>query len=84
MGLNTTEILVLSQVILSFGIALALIPLLMLTGDRTLMGEHRNHPLTQAIGRAHRRAGDRPQRLSAGHHDLVFTPPSSSRLVNRG
>ena len=34
MGLNTTEILVLSQVILSFGIALALIPLLMLTGDR--------------------------------------------------
>ena len=51
MGLNTTEILVLSQVILSFGIALALIPLLILTGDRTLMGEHRNHPLTQAIGR---------------------------------
>ena len=51
MGLNTTEILVLSQVILSFGIALALIPLLILTGDRALMGEHRNHPLTQAVGR---------------------------------
>ena len=51
MGLNTTEILVLSQVILSFGIALALIPLLMLTGDRALMGEYRNHPVTQAVGR---------------------------------
>ncbi|MNP18603.1 Divalent metal cation transporter MntH [compost metagenome] len=41
----------LSQVILSFGIALALIPLLMLTGDRALMGQHRNHPVTQALGR---------------------------------
>jgi manganese transport protein len=51
MGLNTTEVLVLSQVILSFGIALALIPLLMLTGERALMGEYRNHPVTQALGR---------------------------------
>ncbi|MBZ6065374.1 Nramp family divalent metal transporter [Aeromonas schubertii] len=51
MGLNTTEILVMSQVVLSFGIALALIPLLMLTGERALMGVHRNHPLTQALGR---------------------------------
>jgi manganese transport protein len=51
MGSNTTEVLVMSQVVLSFGIALALIPLLMLTGDRQLMGEHRNHPLTQALGR---------------------------------
>ena len=51
MGLNTTEILVMSQVVLSFGIALALIPLLMLTGERALMGAHRNHPLTQALGR---------------------------------
>ena len=31
--------------------ALALIPLLMLTGDRALMGQHRNHPVTQAVGR---------------------------------
>lgn len=51
MGLNTTEILVLSQVVLSFGIALALIPLLILTGNRTLMGKYRNHPVTQAVGR---------------------------------
>ncbi|MFM4804071.1 Nramp family divalent metal transporter [Aeromonas bivalvium] len=51
MGLNTTEILVLSQVILSFGIALALIPLLILTGDGALMGEYRNHAVTQALGR---------------------------------
>ena len=51
MGLNTTDILVLSQVILSFGIALALIPLLILTGDRALMGQHRNNPVTQALGR---------------------------------
>ncbi len=41
----------LAVMITTFGIALALIPLLILTGDRTLMGEHRNHPLTQAIGR---------------------------------
>lgn len=39
LGLDPTRILVLSQVLLSFGIALALIPLLCFTSDRALMGE---------------------------------------------
>ena len=41
-GLNPTNILVLSQVVLSFGIPLALIPLVMLTCRRDVMGIHVN------------------------------------------
>jgi manganese transport protein len=41
-GLNPTNILVLSQVVLSFGIPLALIPLVILTGRRDIMGIHVN------------------------------------------
>ena len=41
-GLNPTNILVLSQVVLSFGIPLALIPLVILTGRRDIMGIHAN------------------------------------------
>lgn len=49
-GLNATEILVASQVLLSFGIALALIPLLFFTSNRQLMGEMKNGPVTQTLG----------------------------------
>ena len=49
--MNATHVLVMSQVFLSFGIALALIPLLRFTGDRQLMGDLTNKPLTQAAGR---------------------------------
>jgi manganese transport protein len=42
--------LVLSQVVLSFGIPFALIPLLMFTRDAKLMGNLVNHPVTTAIG----------------------------------
>jgi len=45
-GLNPTEALVLSQVVLSFGIPLALIPLVMLTCRRDVMGVHVNSRLT--------------------------------------
>jgi manganese transport protein len=46
-GLNATSTLVLSQVVLSFGIPFALVPLVMLTGRRDLMGVHANRrPLT--------------------------------------
>jgi manganese transport protein len=45
-GMNPTEALVLSQVVLSFGIPLALIPLVMLTCRRDVMGVHVNRPLT--------------------------------------
>jgi manganese transport protein len=41
-GVSPTNALVLSQVVLSFGIPLALIPLVLLTGDRAVMGAHVN------------------------------------------
>lgn len=49
-GLDPTRILVLSQVILSFGIALALIPLLVFTNNPAIMGSMVNRPLTRRIG----------------------------------
>jgi manganese transport protein len=41
-GLGPTEVLVFSQVVLSFGIPLALIPLVLLTSKRAVMGAHVN------------------------------------------
>ncbi len=49
-GLDPTATLVLSQVVLSFGIPFALIPLLMFTANRTIMGEFVNNALTTVIG----------------------------------
>ncbi len=49
-GLDPSRALVLSQVVLSFGIPFALIPLVRLTGDRTLMGDDTNHRVTTALG----------------------------------
>ncbi|MFK8259960.1 Nramp family divalent metal transporter [Erwinia sp. AnSW2-5] len=51
-GWEPTRILVMSQVLLSFGIALALVPLLAFTGNRELMGDMVNSRLMQNIGRA--------------------------------
>jgi manganese transport protein len=48
-GVNPTSALVLSQVVLSFGIPLALVPLVMLTGRRDVMGAHVNRPLTTVL-----------------------------------
>ncbi|MFE4698475.1 Nramp family divalent metal transporter [Streptomyces sp. NPDC056738] len=48
LGVNPTTALVWSQVVLSFGIPFALVPLVWLTGRGTLMGARRNGPLTQA------------------------------------
>jgi manganese transport protein len=42
LGVSPTDALVLSQVVLSFGIPLALIPLVVLTGRRDVMGVHTN------------------------------------------
>jgi manganese transport protein len=50
LGFNPTRTLVLSQVVLSFGIPFALLPLVRLTGDRALMGNDANHRVTTAIG----------------------------------
>ncbi|MGF1833298.1 Nramp family divalent metal transporter [Photobacterium sanguinicancri] len=50
MGINSTEILVMSQVVLSFGIALAIIPLLIFTNSKSIMGRFHNHKVTSLIG----------------------------------
>ncbi|MDN6549632.1 MAG: Nramp family divalent metal transporter, partial [Enterobacterales bacterium] len=50
-GLDATRILLLSQVLLSFGIALALVPLLRFTGDKELMGDMVNGRTVQALGK---------------------------------
>jgi manganese transport protein len=49
-GFDTTRALVLSQVVLSFGIPAALIPLVRLTGDPTLMGADVNRRVTTGVG----------------------------------
>jgi len=46
LGVNPTSALVLSQVVLSFGIPLALIPLVIITGRRSVMGDFVNRGLT--------------------------------------
>jgi manganese transport protein len=48
-GMNPTNALVLSQVVLSFGIPLALVPLVMLTSRRDVMGIHVNRRATTII-----------------------------------
>lgn len=50
-GVDPTWALVLSQVVLSFGIPFALVPLVRLTGDRSLMGEHASGPVTRWAAR---------------------------------
>lgn len=50
-GWEPTRILVMSQVLLSFGIALALVPLLMFTGNRELMGDLVNSRKMQWVGK---------------------------------
>lgn len=49
MGAQPTQVLVWSQVVLSFGIALAMVPLALLTRDRKVMGEHADRPAMQAV-----------------------------------
>ena len=45
-GTNPTSALVLSQVVLSFGIPLALVPLVLLTSQAQVMGSHVNRRST--------------------------------------
>jgi manganese transport protein len=49
-GVDPSRALVMSQVVLSFGIPFALIPLVRLTSNRDLMGDDANHRLTTALG----------------------------------
>jgi manganese transport protein len=48
-GVDTTRALVLSQVVLSFGIPFALVPLVIFTSRRDLMGDLVNRKLTTAV-----------------------------------
>ncbi|MEN9740579.1 MAG: hypothetical protein RLZ72_845 [Actinomycetota bacterium] len=48
-GVEPTAALIVSQVVLSFGIPLALIPLIVVTTSRRLMGEHRAGPTLRAF-----------------------------------
>jgi manganese transport protein len=48
-GVDPTTALVASQVVLSFGIPMALVPLVLLTCRRELMGAHVNRPPTAAV-----------------------------------
>jgi manganese transport protein len=50
LGFDPTRALVLSQVVLSFGIPFAVLPLVMLTSNRKLMGNDTNHPVITALG----------------------------------
>jgi manganese transport protein len=49
-GFDPTRTLVLSQVVLSFGIPFAVLPLVRLTSNRKLMGSDSNHPATTVVG----------------------------------
>lgn len=49
-GVDPSRALVLSQVVLSFGIPFALIPLVRLTSNRAVMGDDTNHRVTTALG----------------------------------
>jgi manganese transport protein len=49
-GIDPSRALVLSQVVLSFGIPFALVPLVRLTANRELMGADVNHRVTTALG----------------------------------
>ncbi len=50
MGLDPTRVLVLSQVVLSFALPFAIIPLIMFTRRKNLMGVLVNHSVTTALG----------------------------------
>jgi manganese transport protein len=49
-GFDPTRALVLSQVVLSFGIPFAVLPLIKLTSDRQLMGGDVKHRITTILG----------------------------------
>lgn len=49
-GFDPTSVLVLSQVVLSFGIPFALVPLLLFTANRRIMGELVNSRLVSTLG----------------------------------
>lgn len=49
-GINPTSVLIISQVVLSFGLPFVLIPLMRMTSDRSLMGPDVNRTGTKVVG----------------------------------
>jgi manganese transport protein len=49
LAVNTSQALVLSQIVLSFGIPFALVPLLLVTRDRRVMSDMTNRRLTNTV-----------------------------------
>ncbi len=49
-GLDPTQVLIVSQVVLSFGLPFAAIPLIRITSDRSVMGGHVNGRTTTVVG----------------------------------
>jgi len=49
LGVEPTTALILSQVVLSWGIPFALIPLIVLTGNRDVMGDYRSHGVVRGL-----------------------------------
>jgi manganese transport protein len=47
---RATALLILSQVVLSFQLPFAVVPLIQFTGDRSKMGEFTNGPITAVVG----------------------------------
>ena len=64
-GVNPTDALVLSQVVLSFGIPFALVPLLMFTSSREVMRAQVNSRLTTALAFAAVASNHRDERRPA-------------------
>ena len=62
-GVDPTDALVGSQVVLSFGIPFALVPLLMIASKREVMGDLVNPALAERARRRPRQPDHRPQRL---------------------
>jgi manganese transport protein len=52
LGVNEMKVLVLSQVALSLQLPFAVVPLLLFTRDKRLMGQHANRRLTTVVGAA--------------------------------
>lgn len=48
-GVNPSKALVMSQVVLSFGIAFALVPLILFTSNKKIMGSLVNHKITSSV-----------------------------------
>jgi manganese transport protein len=49
LGVEPTLALIISQVVLSFGIPFALVPLILATGTKQIMGEHRAHSAVRTL-----------------------------------